>query len=98
MYRCILYEPIYAFLPSIMKKLQECFLTVVLPLIKSSLPSLRTFGTTVSGFSNVFCGAASALSPSLRGRGSTYGGAQIVRVHFVHLDRRDLEPVQPEVE
>jgi hypothetical protein len=45
---------VYAFVPSIMKKDQECFLTVVLPFTKSSLLNFLTFGTTVSGISNEF--------------------------------------------
>jgi hypothetical protein len=49
---------IYAFVPSMMKNDQECFLTVVLPLTKSSLLNFLTFGTTVSGFSNEFCRSA----------------------------------------
>jgi hypothetical protein len=66
-----LFFRVYAFVPSIMKNDQECFLTVVLPFTKSSLPSFLTFGTTVSGFSNEFCRSAMSAHMSQRVRLTT---------------------------
>ena len=83
------------------KKLQECFLTVVLPLTRSSFSSFRVSGTTTSGFSNVFCSSApfpQRCTLRISGRRGTYTSTKIIRVHLVHLYRGDFVPVESEIE